>query len=93
MSPIIFRLQDSETKQMKLNYNNIDILELEVPQNQQLVCFDSNIFCKWLRITESDLFFFFEVWLKIAPLRKFTACKSDSFDADCVRAQRWQVSC
>uniref|UniRef100_A0A0R3S0Q7 VWFA domain-containing protein n=1 Tax=Elaeophora elaphi TaxID=1147741 RepID=A0A0R3S0Q7_9BILA len=27
---------DPETKQMKLNYNNIDILELEVPQNQQM---------------------------------------------------------
>lgn len=31
--------QDPETKQMKLNYNNIDILELEVPQNQQIVSF------------------------------------------------------
>uniref|UniRef100_A0A7I4KEZ2 BMA-UNC-36, isoform a; BMA-UNC-36, isoform c; BMA-UNC-36, isoform d; BMA-UNC-36, isoform b n=1 Tax=Brugia malayi TaxID=6279 RepID=A0A7I4KEZ2_BRUMA len=28
---------DPETKQMKLNYNNIDILELEVPQNQQIM--------------------------------------------------------
>ncbi|VIO86504.1 Uncharacterized protein BM_BM2861 [Brugia malayi] len=28
---------DPETKQMKLNYNNIDILELEVPQNQQIL--------------------------------------------------------
>ncbi|VBB26598.1 unnamed protein product [Acanthocheilonema viteae] len=27
---------DPGTKQMKLNYNNIDILELEVPQNQQI---------------------------------------------------------
>ncbi|VDN05557.1 unnamed protein product [Thelazia callipaeda] len=31
------RLLDPETKQVKLNYNNIDILELEVPQNQQLL--------------------------------------------------------
>uniref|UniRef100_A0A183VEV8 Cache domain containing 1 n=1 Tax=Toxocara canis TaxID=6265 RepID=A0A183VEV8_TOXCA len=29
---------DPETKQTKPNYNNVDILELEVPQNQQLVC-------------------------------------------------------
>ncbi|KAL3981985.1 Cache domain family protein [Acanthocheilonema viteae] len=28
---------DPGTKQMKLNYNNIDILELEVPQNQQIM--------------------------------------------------------
>ncbi|VDK83237.1 unnamed protein product [Litomosoides sigmodontis] len=28
---------DPETKQMKLNYNNVDILELEVPQNQQIL--------------------------------------------------------
>uniref|UniRef100_A0A914S8X3 Uncharacterized protein n=1 Tax=Parascaris equorum TaxID=6256 RepID=A0A914S8X3_PAREQ len=28
---------DPVTKQTKPNYNNVDILELEVPQNQQLV--------------------------------------------------------
>ncbi|VDP11229.1 unnamed protein product [Onchocerca flexuosa] len=28
---------DPETKQMKLNYNNIDILEVEVPQNQEMM--------------------------------------------------------
>uniref|UniRef100_A0A914ZPA5 Activin types I and II receptor domain-containing protein n=1 Tax=Parascaris univalens TaxID=6257 RepID=A0A914ZPA5_PARUN len=35
---------DPVTKQTKPNYNNVDILELEVPQNQQLV---------WLKITHT----------------------------------------